>query len=286
MDTKKKLREVLDQNQFLIVPGIYDCLSAKVAEETGAKALFLSGGALSIAGLGRPDIGFLNLTEFMNAIQRITSTVDIPLISDADNGFGNAIHVGNTARMFEALGVAGMQVDDEILPQSVPATSKEMLSWEMTIPKIQAVRKNVSKDFVIIFRTIANIAKGDLSEAVRRINSAGEYGADYAYVDGLKSAEELEYVASNAKIKLLVNMNERGAAANLPVEHIKSLGYRVGLFPVSAMAVAAKSMYDLFANLFEQESTLKDREKMFNPVEVYNMMGLGTLTEEYIKMYQ
>ena len=191
MSNQKKLRDVLDQSKFLILPGIYDCLSAKVAEETGAKALFLSGEALSVAGLGRPDIGFLNLTEFMNSIQRITSTVDIPLISDADNGFDNAIHVGNTARTFEALGVAGMQVDDQILPQSVPTTSKEMLSWEMTVPKIQAVRKNVSDDFVIIFRTIANIAKNDLEEAVRRINSAKEYGADYAYVDGLKSQEEL-----------------------------------------------------------------------------------------------
>lgn len=286
MSNQKKLREALDQSKFLILPGVYDCLSAKVAEETGAKALFLSGEALSVAGLGHPDIGFLNLTEFMNSIQRITSTVDIPLISDADNGFDNAIHVGNTARTFEALGVAGMQVDDQILPQSVPTTSKEMLSWEMTVPKIQAVRKNVSDDFVIIFRTIANIAKNDLEEAVRRINSAKEYGADYAYVDGLKSQEELEYVASHAKVKLLVNMNEKSAAANLPIEHIKSLGYSIGLFPVSAMAVAAKSMYDMFANLFEQENTLKDRERMFNPVTVYNMMGLDTLTEEYLKMYQ
>lgn len=286
MTNQKKLRDALDQNQFLILPGVYDCLSAKVAEETGAKALFLSGGALSIAGLGRPDIGFLNLTEFATAIQHITSTVDIPLISDADNGFGNAIHVGNTARTFESLGVAGMQVDDQILPQSVPTTSKEMQTWELTVPKIQSVRKNVSDDFVIIFRTIANIAKGDLEESVRRINAAAEYGADYAYVDGLKSQEELEYVAANARIKLLVNMNEKSAAANMPIEHIKSLGYSIGLFPVSAMAVAAKTMYEMFANLFAEENTLKDRSRMFNPVEVYNMMGLGSLTDEYLKMYQ
>lgn len=137
VDGKKTLRQILEKEDFLILPGVYDCLSAKLAEEAGAKAVFLSGGALSIAGLGRPDIGFLNLTEFSSTIQRITSTINIPLISDADNGFGNAIHVANTARIYETLGVSGMQVDDQVLPQTRPTTSKEALSWDLVAPKIQ-----------------------------------------------------------------------------------------------------------------------------------------------------
>lgn len=284
MNKKKLLREILDKEDFLILPGIYDCLSAKLAEEAGAKAVFLSGGALSIAGLGKPDIGFLNLSEFIDSIQKINSTIDIPLISDADNGFGNAIHVGNTARTLESLGVCGMQVDDQVLPQTRPTTSKESLSWDLVAPKIEAVRKNVSDDFVIIFRTIANDTCG-LEEAIDRVNKAKDLGADYAYVDGIKSKEELEVVAQGAKIKLLVNMNERGVAANIPIGEIKELGYRIGLYPVSTMAIAAKSMYDMLCNLMETEDTLKYREQMFNPMDVYNMMGLTDLTEKYLKLY-
>lgn len=286
MNNNAKLRKILDETSYLVLPGVYDCLSAKMAEEAGAKAVFLSGGALSVANLGRPDIGFLNLTEFSDTIKKITSTIDIPLISDADNGFGNALHVGNTARAFEKLGVSGMQVDDQILPQTIPTTSKEMLDWDLAAAKIQAVRNNVSDDFVIIFRTIANIADGvGLEEAITRINKAKDYGADYAYVDGIKSEEQLIEVAKRSNIKLLISMNEKGVAANLPIEEIKDLGYRIGLYPVSTMVVAAKSMYDMLKNLMEDETTLKDRDHMFNPVEVYNMMGLNSLTEEYIKYY-
>lgn len=285
MNNKKKLRKILDETSFLILPGVYDCLSAKIAEEAGAKAVFLSGGALSIANLGRPDIGFLNLSEFTNTIQKINSTIDIPLISDADNGFGNAVHVGNTAKAFELFGASGMQIDDQVLPQTKPTTSKEALSWDLVAPKLEAIRKNVSDDFVVIFRTIANITDG-IEEAIKRINKSRNLGADYAYVDGIKSKEELEIVAKEAKIKLLVNMNEKGVAANLPINDIKSLNYKIGLYPVSTMVVAAKSMCDMLSDLIKDEDTLKHRNHMFNPVEVYNMMGLSNLTDEYIKLYK
>lgn len=281
----KQLRNILDETPFLVLPGVFDCLSAKLAERAGAKALFLSGGALSITSLGRPDIGLLNLTEFGSAIQRIVSTVDVPLISDADNGFGNAIHVGNTAMTFESLGVCGMQVDDQVLPQNTPTTSKECIPWNLVEPKIRAIRNNTSDDFVLIFRTIANITDG-VDEAVRRINMAAGIGADYAYVDGIKSQEEVEIVAEKAKVKLLINMNEKGAAANVPIDLIKRLGYKIGLFPVSTMATAAKAMSDMLADMFKDESTAKHRANMFNPVEIYNMMGLDSLTEEALKLYK
>lgn len=284
MNRNKRLREILDEESYLVLPGVYDCLTAKLAEEAGAKAIFLSGGALSIANLGKPDIGFLNLSEFTNTIQKIISTIDIPLISDADNGFGNGIHVGNTARVFENLGVSGMQIDDQILPQTRPTTSKEALEWELVEAKVKAVRMNVSDDFVIVFRTITNFTH-DVDEAIRRINLASELGADYAYVDGIKSEEELEKVARESKIKLLVNMNEKSVAANMPIEKIKELDYKIGLYPVSTMAVAAKSVYNLLVDLIKDENTLKHRDNMFNPVEVYNMMGLDSLTEEYNKLY-
>ena len=281
----KNIRDIMNDSNFLVMPGIYDCLSAKMAEVAGAKLVFLSGGALSIANLGRPDIGFLSLSEFCDSIQKITSTINIPLIADADNGFGNALHTANTARMYEKNGAQGIQIDDQILPQTTPTTSKECLDWNLVYPKIKAIRNNVSKDFIIVFRTIANITDG-LDEAIQRINEAQKHGADIAYVDGIKSREEIEIVAKKSSIPLLINMNEKGVAANEPIEDIKQMGYKVGMFPVSTMAIAAKSMYNMLSDLFVDENTLKYRDTMFNPVDVYNYMGLDSLTNEALELYK
>ena len=146
----RDLRKVLKENKFLTLPGVYDCLSARIAEEAGFPALFLSGGALAYSALGRPDLGFLGLAEFGNAIQHIVSSCRVPLLADADNGFGNAIQAANTGAMYEQLGAAGLQIDDKVLPSMHPAKN-EIVGWEMVGPKIEAVRDNVSEDFVIVY---------------------------------------------------------------------------------------------------------------------------------------
>ena len=202
------LRRILAENKFLTLPGVYDCLSGKIAEEAGFPALFLSGGALAYSVLGRPDFGFLSLAEFGTAIQHIVSTCSAPLLADADNGFGNAIQAANTGAMYEQLGAAGLQIDDQVLPASHPARD-EIINWDLMSPKIQAVRDNVSPDFVIVFRTCANLYGYGIDEAIRRINLSKECGADYAYVDGIKSMEELEKVSQQAAIPLMVNLNEK-----------------------------------------------------------------------------
>ena len=173
----QKLRQALQQQSYLMMPGIYDCLSAKMAENAGFQAAFFSGGAFSMATLGKPDIGFFNLTEAVHTLRRIVDSVNIPILSDGDNGFGNAIHAADTARAFETIGVAGIQVDDQVLPQSIPCTSKECNEWRYVEPKLIAIRKAVSPEFVILFRTIANITD-DLDKAIWRINRAAELGAD------------------------------------------------------------------------------------------------------------
>ena len=129
----KELRKILSETSFLTLPGVYDCLSAKIAEEAGFPALFLSGGALAYSVLGRPDFGFLSLAEFGTAIQHIVSSVHAPLIADADNGFGNAIQAANTGAMYEQLGAAGLQIDDKVLPANHPAKN-EIIDWELMGP--------------------------------------------------------------------------------------------------------------------------------------------------------
>lgn len=282
----KDLRKALSENKFLTLPGVYDCLSGRIAEEAGFPVLFLSGGALAYSRLGRPDFGFLSLSEFGETIQHIVSTVKVPLIADADNGFGNAIHAANTGAVYEQLGAAGLQIDDKILPANNPNIN-EIVSWELIAPKIQAVRNNVSDDFVIIYRACANLYGFGIDESIRRINLAKACGADYAYVDGIHSMEELKRVSDEANLPMMVNLNEKGFCGGLPIEQIKKLNYSIGLFPISSMLAGAKGMMDVLGTLAKEGSTLSVRDRMVNPpTTIHNMMGQTSLTETYGAYYK
>ena len=282
----KELRRLLAENKFLTLPGVYDCLSARIAQEAGFPALFLSGGALAYSVLGKPDFGFLSLAEFGDAIQHIVSACRAPLLADADNGFGNAIQAANTGAVYEQLGAAGLQIDDKVLPASHPARN-EIVDWEMIGPKIQAVRDSVSDDFVIVYRTCANLYGYGVGESIRRINLARERGADYAYVDGIKSMEELKKISDEAAIPLMVNLNEKGfVGGNVPIEEVKALRYSIGLFPISSMLAAAQGMIEVMGALADRGSTLSVRDKMTDPpTRIHNMMGQTALVEKYAPYY-
>lgn len=282
----KELRRLLAENKFLTLPGVYDCLSARIAQEAGFPALFLSGGALAYSVLGKPDFGFLSLAEFGDAIQHIVSACRAPLLADADNGFGNAIQAANTGAVYEQLGAAGLQIDDKVLPASHPARN-EIVDWEMIGPKIQAVRDSVSDDFVIVYRTCANLYGYGVEESIRRINLARERGADYAYVDGIKSMEELKKISDEATIPLMVNLNEKGfVGGNVPIEEVKALRYSIGLFPISSMLAAAQGMIEVMGALADRGSTLSVRDKMTDPpTRIHNMMGQTALVEKYAPYY-
>lgn len=153
-------------------------------------------------------------------------------------------------------------------------------------PKIKAVRNAVSDDFVIIYRTCAELYDFGVDEAIRRINLAKECGADYAYVDGIKSVENLEKISREAKIPLMVNLNEKGFVGGLPTEQVKALNYCIGLFPISAMLAAAQGMIDVLGTLAEQGTTLTVRDKMTNPpTKIHRMMGQFSLVEKYTPYY-
>ena len=282
----KELRRLLAENKFLTLPGVYDCLSARIAQEAGFPALFLSGGALAYSVLGKPDFGFLSLAEFGNAIQHIVSACRAPLLADADNGFGNAIQAANTGAVYEQLGAAGLQIDDKVLPASHPARN-DSVDWEVLGPKIQAVRDSVSDDFVIVYRTCANLYGYGVEESIRRISLARERGADYAYVDGIKSMEELKKISDEAAIPLMVNLNEKGfVGGNVPIEEVKALRYSIGLFPISSMLAAAQGMIEVMGALADRGSTLSVRDKMTDPpTRIHNMMGQTALVEKYAPYY-
>ena len=149
------------------------------------------------------------------------------------------------------------------------------------------MRDSVSDDFVIVYRTCANLYGYGVEESIRRINLARERGADYAYVDGIKSMEELKKISDEAAIPLMVNLNEKGfVGGNVPIEEVKALRYSIGLFPISSMLAAAQGMIEVMGALADRGSTLSVRDKMTDPpTRIHNMMGQTALVEKYAPYY-
>lgn len=284
-DNKKKLRGYLEKSNFFTLPGVYDCLGAKIAECIGFDAIYLSGGALSIATMGKPDLGYLNFTDLKLALEKIISAVDIPVITDTDNAFGNAMHAANTAITLENMGVCGMQIDDNILPQSKPSKSKELITWDYLAPKLEAIRGNTSDDFVIILRTIIGKTEG-MKKAVERANKVSDLGVDYVFIDGLNSVKDMEYVTNESRAKLMVNLNENTYPATLDIEKIKSMGFKIGLFPISTLQIAAKSMYNVLKLLKEEGTTMKLKGEMSTFSELMIQFGFREEVQRYSALYK
>ncbi|MGF0095745.1 isocitrate lyase/PEP mutase family protein [Peptoniphilus sp. SGI.035] len=285
MNKTKDLRKMINENEFIMIPGIYDCVSAKYAEKAGFKCLFLSGGSLAYAKLGLPDIGLLNVNDFSESIINISNITKLPLITDMDNGFGNAIHAAHAASLYEKCGASGLQIDDKLLPASTP-TSHEVVDFSLIGPKIKAIRDSVSKDFVIVYRTAANMYDYGIDKAIERVNKAKELGADCAYVDGLKDLEQVKKVSKEAEIKLMINLNEKGFPASLSFEELSKYNYKLGLYPMSSILSTSFALERIFEDLIKNKSTLKSRDKMISPaLKLYNLMGLESITKEYSKYY-
>lgn len=285
MSKQKILRQKLEENEFFTLPGVYDCLGAKIAENLGFDALYLSGGALSLATLGRPDSGYLNLTDLRAALERILSTVDIPIITDTDNSFGNAMHAADTAKTLERMGVCGLQIDDNILPQPKPQSDKEVISWDLLAPKLEAIRKNTSDDFVMVLRTIIGKTEG-MEKALERANKAADLGVDYVFIEGFKTVEEMEYVTKESKAKLMVNLNENTFAATVDIEKVKSMGFKIGLYPISTIHVAAKSMYDVLSLLKEKGTTIDMKSQMLSYTDLMKFYNFYDDVEKYSNLYK
>ena len=286
MNKTKQLREILNKDEFIMIPGIYDCITARYAEKAGFKCIFLSGGSLAYSKLGLPDVGLLNISDFSSTILNICNTSKLPLIADMDNGFGNTIHAAHAASIYEKCGASGLQIDDKLLPSTKP-DSHEIVDFSLIGPKIKAIRDSVSEDFVIVYRTAANMYDYGIDEAIERVNKAKELGADCAYVDGLKDLDDVKKVSEEAEIKLMINLNEKGFPATLKFEELMKYNYKLGLYPMSSVLSAAFAIESVFEDLITNKSTLKSRDKMVYPaLKLYNLMGLEEVTEKYSKYYK
>src|SRR5262245_14472539 len=247
----RRLREAWAA-QPIPVPGVFNALVARMAERLGYQAVYLSGAALS-ASAGLPDVGLLTLTEFVEAARTIALATRLPLLCDADTGFGEALNVERTVKLFETAGAAGIHLEDQQLPKRCGHLSgKSLVEPEVMAAKIRAATAaRTDPDFVIIARTDARGVTG-FDDAVWRAELYLDAGADGIFPEALESEAEFAAFAKAVPATLLANNTEFGKSPNLDFRRFAELGYRLVLYPVTALRVALKAAQDLLAGILKE----------------------------------
>jgi methylisocitrate lyase len=267
----QKLRAAWQQGP-VVIPGVFNSLVARMAERLGFKAVYLSGGALSAAS-GVPDIGLITLPEFAENAALIARATSLPLLCDADTGFGEAMNVQRTVQYFEAAGAAGIHLEDQILPKRCGHLSgKGLVDAATMAAKLRAaVAARRDPNFVIMARTDARGVNG-FDDAVQRARLYLSAGADAIFPEALESADEFARFAKEVQAPLLANMTEFGKSPALDVNTLGDLGYRMVLFPLSAFRSAVKSAQETLAAIKRDGHQRNVLPTMLTRAELYELL--------------
>ena len=287
MGLRKKLKELLSRKRLLVAPGAFDGLSARLAEEAGFEALYLSGGAVA-RSMGVPDIGLLTMSEVIERAAQVVSAVKIPVIADADTGYGNALNLVRAVREFERAGVAAIHIEDQITPKRCGhLEGKEVISLaEMEKKLMAALESRTDPDFAIIGRTDARAIHG-LEDAIQRGKSFARLGVDAVFVEAPESEAELETIArSITEIPLMVNMFKGGKTPLLPASRLEEMGFRIAIFPSETQRAAIHSMREALTLLKRDGSTEAMDSRLATFKERDRLVGLQEweeLEQRYLK---
>jgi carboxyvinyl-carboxyphosphonate phosphorylmutase len=247
MTPRQQLRRLIGQDGYTMVPGAYDSLTARLVEQAGFAAVYLTGGGYSRAS-GYPDLGLLSLTENAMFIGRTVEAVTIPVIADADTGYGNAINVIRTVREYEKTGVAGFHIEDQVSPKKCGHyEGKEVISRAEMVGKIKAaVDARRDADMVIIARSDARAVEG-LQAAIDRVNAYLDAGADVGFVEAPQTVEELRIVGREVRGPALVNVFEGGKTPMLGAKELEHMGFRFGIYPSQTHRAAIRAAQRVLA---------------------------------------
>lgn len=252
-----------DSSKIIVLPGVFDALSARIAEQVGFEAMFQTGYGSAAALLGMPDFGFLNAGETVDNARRIIRAVDVPVLVDADTGYGNPLNIWRLVQDLESLGAAGIFLEDQIWPKRCGhMTGKNVIPKDDYLPKLRAaVEARKSKDFIIVARTDARAPLG-IDEAIERARAYRKAGADVIFVEAPRTVEELKKVADEIDAPLVANMIEDGVTPTMPAKELLKLGYRIAVFPLSGLYSATYAMREVFTELKKTGATKKTRNMM------------------------
>ncbi len=231
MSKGKQLKALMDSEGMVVAPGAYDGMTAKLIRQADFSSVYMTGGGTSCSH-GYPDFGLLTMSEMVENAGRIADAVDVPIISDADNGYGNEINVYRTIRAFEKAGVAGVHLEDQVFPKRCGhLDDKELISLDDYVAKIRAAADaRRDPDFVIIARTDARAGEG-FEEAVRRCNAALDAGADVAFLEAPQTMEELRATPREVNGPCLLNVVRKGKTPEIDFPAAKEMGYRIAIVP-------------------------------------------------------
>jgi carboxyvinyl-carboxyphosphonate phosphorylmutase len=262
--TKRSLQyKIKSRDRIIVMPGVFDALGARIAQHVGFDAMFQTGYGSSASLLGMPDFGFLNAGETADNARRIIRAVELPVIVDADTGYGNPLSVWRLVRDLESMGAAGIFLEDQVWPKRCGhMQGKSIIPTDDYILKLKAaLDARESKDFIIVARTDARASLG-LDEAINRGKTYSKAGADVIFIEAPTSTKELSRIADEIDAPLVANMIEEGVTPTLSAQQLFKMGYALALFPLSALYASTYAILKVFSELKKTGTTDQAREIM------------------------
>ena len=275
-----KLKAALARNGLITAPGVYDMISAKIADGLGFDALYMTGYGVVASHLGLPDAGLASYTEMVDRVVQICQGTATPVICDADTGFGGLLNVERTVKGYEAAGAAAIQIEDQTFPKKCGHTpGRRVVPVETMVRKIEvAVASRSSPDFLIVARTDARTGHG-LNEAVRRGEAYARAGADILFVESLESEEEMAHVGQRFDVPLLANMADGGRTPILPKAQLEALGFKIAIFPATGFLAAANALERVYGVLKEKGSSDTLAPELYSFDKFTRMIGFERVWE-------
>ena len=276
-----RLRALLESGQTIVAPGAFDPLSARLVEEAGFPAVYMTGFGTSADLIGRPDVGLLTMTEMVGNAGRIAACVDIPVIADADTGYGNPLNVIRTVGAYEAAGVAGIHIEDQVAPKKCGhLEGKLVIPAEEMAEKVRAaVEARTQPEFVIIARTDARAVEG-LERALQRGRLYREAGADVLFIEALTSEAEAEAaVQALPGVPLLFNWAEGGKTPPISLDRLTEMGYRIVIFPIGTLLAATGAMRRILQEIAQAGTPAAAMHELPTFAEFVDFIGLPQVRE-------
>ena len=282
---KNSVQKILDDVGSIAFPGIYDALSAKIAQRVGFPMAFVSGYSVAAGKLGEPDHGLLTQTEVVDQARLICNAVSIPIIVDADTGYGNPLNVYRTVKDLITAGAKGCFLEDQVWPKKCGhMRGKKVIERDQYLHKIRAaVDARGDADFFIVARTDALAVVG-MDEAVARVTAARELGADGSFVEAPHTEEQMAEIGRRSPHPNVANMIEGGKTPVLSKERLAELGFHLILYPLTGLYAAAQAMQDLYTTLRDKGTTLDQQQKLMQFTDFNDLIGVEekySLAERY-----
>jgi methylisocitrate lyase len=268
------LRKLISGDRIVVAPGVFSPSVAKLAEKAGFKALYFSGAGFSNL-LALPDLGITTLSEVATAVRQVSAQVSVPLIVDADTGFGEALNVARTVREMKAAGAAALHIEDQVLPKRCGhLEGKELVEVEEMVKKVMSAKDSAGKEILVIARTDARAVEG-IDSAIERAREYSKAGADMVFPEALESREEFEEFRKKVSLPLMANMTEFGKTPYMTANDFEEMGYDVVIFPVTAFRAMMKAVRDALATLKAEGTqrrmlkSLMTRDEFYDLIEYY-----------------